>query len=418
MRERSLGALIPLILIIFIDSLGYMISIPVFLRLYTDHPHLFFNNTSTTLANTLFSLTMALGSFGYMLGAPLLGTWSDIWGRKKTLIFSLALSLLGFVLPIIGIATSTLIWIFIGRFIIGIASSSQSLAQTAIADFSKSKEKAWYFALVAIALTLSLLIGPTLGAYLSDPHFVKGFTETTPLLATLGLISFTLVLTLKFYRNTNDTAMNDEVLTFANFTRSLKSALVPTRIRLLFIIFFLYELGWSCYYQDISLYLTQNNHYSVTESAHFLAYTGIWMALGLIFLYKIMIRYFTLESLLNSSLAICTFSFFACTLPVNSFYQWIFVVPGAIAVGIIYPTIMTIISDNVDKNKQGCVLGFAAAAFSAPWCLSALFIGPLTNLSIYLPLLLAAFCFFCAMMFGYKITDAPYLVQEPHNAEN
>ncbi len=74
-----------------------------------------------------------------------------------------------------------------------------------------------------------------------------------------------------------------------------------------------------------------------------------------------MIRYFTLESLLNSSLAISILSFLAYTLTENLFYQRIFDVPRAVAVGMIYPSITTIISDIVDKNKQGCVLGFKAA---------------------------------------------------------
>lgn len=251
--KQPVRSLTPLILIIFIDSMGYMVSIPAFLRLFTEHSQSFIGNASPALANVLFSLSMAIGSFGYMLGAPLIGTWSDSWGRKRTLVFSLILSLIGFSLPIIGILGSSLLWIFVGRFIAGVASSSQSLAQTAIADISEGQEKAWYFAMVAIAMTLSLLIGPTIGAYLSDPKVLSWFTDTTPFFATIILTLITLILTLKLYNNTNTTDENDKLLTLANLPQTMKEALKPRRIRQLFIVFFLYELGWSFYYQDISL---------------------------------------------------------------------------------------------------------------------------------------------------------------------
>lgn len=402
--KQSLRAFVPLILIIFIDSIGYMVSIPAFLRLFTEHINAFTSQPSPAVSNLLFSLTMALGSFGYMFGAPLMGTWSDSWGRRNTLIFSLVLSLIGFSLPIIGIFTSSLMWIFIGRFIAGIASSSQSLAQTAIADISEGREKAWYFALVAIAMTLSLLIGPTLGAYLSDTEIVSWFTDVTPFFVTLLLILTTLILTMKLYTNTNNTSENEHVLSLASLKHTLKSALAPRKIQRLFIMFFLYQLGWSFFYQDICLYLSKQFDYSVTESAQFLAYTGAWMALGLIFLYKILLRYFSLNALLNWSFIFCSISFFACTFSDTSAYLWIFVVPGAIGVGIAYPTIMTIISDSVEKNKQGAILGLAAASFSAPWGISAILVGPLTTLSLTLPLIFATTCLFYTLVLSLKLS--------------
>lgn len=413
--NQQTRALLPLILIIFIDSMGYMVSIPAFLRLFTEHAQSMVGDTSPAVANILFSLSIATGSFGYMLGAPIIGTWSDSWGRKRTLVFALALSLVGFSLPIIGIYLGSLAWILVGRFIAGVASSSQSLAQTAIGDISVGKQKAWYFALVAIAMTLSLLIGPTVGAYLSDPNVVGWFNDTTPFYATLMLIFFTLLLTMQFYRNTHNPQENEKLLTLSNLTRTMREALASEKGSRLFMIFFLYELGWSFYYQDISLYLAQKYAYSVVSTSQFLAYTGVWMGLGLICGYKIITRYVSLNTLLTSSLIGCSFSFVACALAQDSANQWLCVIPGAIGVGMVYPTIMTLISDNVEKHKQGCVLGFAAAAFSAPWGISALLVGPLTNLSLSLPLILAAGSTIAALLLSFKHVKAPNLAATSTN---
>lgn len=404
--SRQTRSIIPLILIIFIDSLGYMVSIPAFLRLFTEHSQAIIGNGSPALANILFSLAIATGSFGYMLGAPIIGTWSDSWGRKRTLVFSLVLSMIGLSMPIIGIHYSSLTWILAGRFLAGIASSSQSLAQTAVADVSEGHQKAWYFALIALAMTVSLLIGPPIGAYLSDPTIVSWFNEGTPFYATLLLILFTLYLTVKSYNNTNHVDQNQQLINLSNLKLATKEAFAPGKIRRLFIIFFLYELGWSFYYQDISLYLIQKYHYSVTLSSQFLAYTGIWMALGLTFLYKMLTRRMRLESLLTWSLISCTLSFISCTFAQHAFLQWIFVVPGAIGVGMVYPTIMALISNSVEKHKQGSVLGFAAAAFSAPWGVSALLAGPLSNIALILPILIAALCLLGAYALSFKTSTA------------
>ena len=405
--NQQTRALLPLILIIFIDSIGYMVSIPAFLRLFTEHAQSIVGDTSPAMANILFSLSIATGSFGYMLGAPIIGTWSDSWGRKRTLVFALALSLVGFSLPIMGIYWGSLTWILIGRFIAGVASSSQSLAQTAIADISVGKQKAWYFALVAIAMTLSLLIGPTIGAYLSDPNFVGWFNDTTPFYATLMLIFFTLLLTMQFYHNTPNSRYNEKLFSLSNLMSTMREALASEKTSQLFLIFFLYELGWSFYYQDIPLYLTEKYAYSVVSTSQFLAYTGVWMGLGLTCGYKIITRYMSLHTLLTSSLVGCSFSFVTCALAQDSANQWLLVIPGAIGVGMVYPTIMTLISDNVEKNKQGCVLGFAAAAFSAPWGISALLIGPLTNVSLSIPLILAAGSTIAALLLSYKHVKVP-----------
>lgn len=412
LRNQQTRAFIPLLLIIFIDSLGHMLTIPVFLRLFTDQTSFFANDLTPAMQNILFSLGIAIGPFGYMIGAPIIGTWSDGWGRKPSLVFSLILSLVGFILPIIGIMYSSLSWIFLGRFIAGIASSSQSLAQTAVGDISKGKEKAWYFAIIAVAMTLSLLVGPTMGAYLSDNTIISWFSISTPLYATLLLILFTLVLTIFLFQTNQKSNDSEKLLTLTNFQLAIRDAFSAGKVRQLFFIFFLYELGWSFYYQDIALYLTQKFNYSVTSTSHFLAYTGIWMALGLSGLYKIVIRYMSLYSVLVWSLITCALSFTSCAFAHNPAHQWIFIVPGAIGVGMAYPTIMTLLSDSVDKEKQGWVLGFAAAAFSAPWGISALLVGPLSNINLTLPLIFSAGCLFWASGLSFAIAR-----RKPYSSE-
>ncbi len=166
--------LIPLFLLIFIDSLAYFIVIPALLRLYFNSDHSILPaNTSMIVRNMLYSATVALSSLAFIISSPIVGKLSDRFGRRITLFYALLAAFFGFLLPIIGILTGHLSLVLIGRFIAGASTSSQPVAQAAVSDFTTGKTKAFYFSLIAVAMTLAMVIGPIAGGYLSDPKLVS-----------------------------------------------------------------------------------------------------------------------------------------------------------------------------------------------------------------------------------------------------
>jgi len=77
MKNKSL---FPILLINFIGTLGFSIVIPFLVILVTN----FGGNA------LIYGLIGATYSFFQLIGAPLLGKWSDIYGRRKILILSQA----------------------------------------------------------------------------------------------------------------------------------------------------------------------------------------------------------------------------------------------------------------------------------------------------------------------------------------
>ena len=394
-KRNSLNkAIWPLLLIIFIDSLGYMLIIPVFLRIIIQTGDEFLlGPTSEAMRNVLFGVGLAIGPFAYTIGAPFLGTWSDKWGRKKTLLLSLMVSVIGFILPVIGLCTGSLALVFAGRALAGLASSSQPLAQAAVADISEGERKAFYFGMTALAMTLSLLVGPAMGGYLSDPSLVSWFSDATPFYATLVLLLIAIILLAVFYKETHVSDANKTYLTSKDVWWAIKEAFTNKQVRVLFLVLFLFELGWSFYYQDVSLFLTHQFNYSVNKVSTFMMFGGIWMALGLTLLYRMVIYYLSLTVTLISCLAIATLAILICAFSSAAWVQWVFMVPAAIATGMAYPTVLAMLSNRVSDQHQGWVLGVAAAVFAAPWGISGFASGPLTNINLYLPLQIAGFSF-------------------------
>ena len=108
--------------------------------------------------------------------APLLGNLSDRYGRRPVLLFSMLA--LGLDYLVMGVAPS-LVWLFVGRLIAGIAGATYAPAYAYIADVSPPEQRAQNFGLVGAAFGIGFILGPAVGGLLGTlgpraPFFVAG----------------------------------------------------------------------------------------------------------------------------------------------------------------------------------------------------------------------------------------------------
>ena len=97
--------------------------------------------------------------------APAIGGLSDRFGRRPVLIASLAM--LGVDYLITALAP-TIMWLFIGRFLSGIAGAAYPTANAYIADVSPPDKRAANFGLVGAAFGIGFVIGPAIGGLLGQ----------------------------------------------------------------------------------------------------------------------------------------------------------------------------------------------------------------------------------------------------------
>src|SRR5271165_3308956 len=109
------------------------------------------------------------GYFGFawatmqFLFSPVLGAWSDRFGRRPVIL----ISCLGLGLDYIFMALApTLRWLFVGRIISGITTSNVSTAFAYIADVTPAEERAKKYGLLGAAFGLGFVIGPAVGGLL------------------------------------------------------------------------------------------------------------------------------------------------------------------------------------------------------------------------------------------------------------
>jgi DHA1 family tetracycline resistance protein-like MFS transporter len=163
MKNRQ-AAIIFILVTVTLDILAMGLIIPVLPKLILD----FLGGVMTDTArwSGRFAVVFALMQFFF---SPLLGVLSDKFGRRPVIL----LSNLGLGLDYIVMAMApTLYWLFLGRLISGITTSSIPTAMAYISDVTPKEKRAGAFGMIGVAFGIGFILGPGLGGLLgkSDPR--------------------------------------------------------------------------------------------------------------------------------------------------------------------------------------------------------------------------------------------------------
>ncbi len=151
MKSRP-AAVIFILVTVTLDILAMGLIIPVLPKLILD----FLGGEMTDAAkwSARFAVVFALMQFIF---SPLLGVLSDRFGRRPIIL----LSNLGLGLDYIVMAMApTLSWLFLGRIISGITTSSIPTAMAYIADVTPKEKRAGAFGLIGVAFGVGFTFGP------------------------------------------------------------------------------------------------------------------------------------------------------------------------------------------------------------------------------------------------------------------
>jgi len=158
------NALAFIFITMLVDSIGLGLIIPVAPKIIAQLTHEDMSGAARWGGWLYF--VFALMQF---LCAPLIGNLSDRFGRRPVLIASLLA--LGIDYAITGLAP-TIAWLFIGRFLSGIAGASYTTAYAYIADITPPEKRAANFGITGAAFSVGFILGPALGGLLgqADPR--------------------------------------------------------------------------------------------------------------------------------------------------------------------------------------------------------------------------------------------------------
>ncbi|MDQ2929746.1 MAG: TCR/Tet family MFS transporter [Gemmatimonadota bacterium] len=171
MLRPSRAAFAFIFITVVLDMLALGIIVPVLPKLVIE-----FEGGDVAHAARIVGLFGFVWAASQFLASPAVGALSDRYGRRPVVL----LSNFGLGVDYLVMALApTVAWLFAGRIVSGITSSSYSTASAYIADVTHPDERAAKFGMLGAAFGLGFIIGPAVGGVLGDidlrlPFWVAG----------------------------------------------------------------------------------------------------------------------------------------------------------------------------------------------------------------------------------------------------
>lgn len=390
MKKLFQNPFIPLLLTIFIDLLGVGIVIPILAPLFLSPGSsilpMEYTYEQRTLLIGLISATYPIMQF---FGAPLLGSLSDRYGRKPTLILSLFGTFFGYILFGIGIIQHSLPLMFIGRAIDGFTGGNISIAQSAIADMTKPEERARNFGFIGMAFGLGFILGPYIGGKLVDPMIVSWFSNSTPYFFTAGLTLINILSLFLLFPETLKEKIKSPIGVMTGF-RNLRKAISMTTLRKLFLVSFLLTFGFNFFTQFFNPFLIQKFEVTPSQAGDIFAYMGLFVALFQGGLLPFLNKRFNSSQILNVSIFGISLAFLLLLLPNKLLGIYLILPILALFQGLTQPNVTALISNNAKENSQGDILGVNQSINSLAQAIPPIISGFIFSINISLPILVGA----------------------------
>lgn len=332
-------------IISFINSLSFTILIPI---IYLYGKQFGLNDFQTSLLFSIYSLSQ-------FFATPIIGKFSDRFGRKPLLILSLGGTVIASFMA--GTAT-TAATLFIARFLDGITGGNQSVAQAIISDVTTVENRARGFGILGAAFSLGFVLGPATSLLaqqfsLGASFLVAGALALIALLLTIFILPETIHHKAERGHNIFDIGLG-------NLIRGLT---IPKIGILLFINFFIGTTFTIFTYAFQPYFLNVLGQNSKSLTLMFLMF-GILGVLTQTWGVNILIRKFNLVGILFLSLFVRSASFFLMPIWPNIIYFIVVSIVYSLFNSLVQPMINTLISLNAEADDQGTVMGLNSSYLS------------------------------------------------------
>lgn len=294
------GPLLPLLTVNLVGAMGFSIVLPFLVFLVTRWG-----------GNALvYGVMGATYSAFQLVGAPVLGRWSDRVGRRKILLLSQAgtflswgILLVALFLPVTALAavespvlgrftlTLPLLVLFLARAADGLTGGNVSVANAYLADISDAGDRSANFGKMSAAANLGFILGPALAGLLG----ALGDGELYPVLAALAISGVAIWIIAFRLPESRPCALGRDPeppnlrKTFGQeqkpcFQVTEGAGLSPggafrlPGVGLLLVLYFLVFLGFNVFYIAFPVHAASGLSWSVTRTGVFFAVLGFFMA--------------------------------------------------------------------------------------------------------------------------------------------
>ncbi|WP_144371757.1 MFS transporter [Vogesella urethralis] len=181
--------LLAICLVALMSTAGVAMPYPILAPIFVDAPADGFNHFAGLPPKLLLGIALAANPLGILLGSSFIGALSDRLGRRRVLLATLTLTLLGYLLTAWALHMRWY-WLFaFARFLTGVTEGNVAVARAIVADLHPQLDRARSFAILNAVLYMGWLVGPMIGGFtlpLGEPvPFMIGALTLLPCLAIL-----------------------------------------------------------------------------------------------------------------------------------------------------------------------------------------------------------------------------------------
>jgi multidrug resistance protein len=351
MNSSKRSPLLPIFVVVLVDILGLTIILPLFpfyAEMFGASPAMFGVLVSTYAACQL-------------VAGPILGRISDRVGRKPVLYVSQLGTVVGFLI----LAFAHSLWmLFLGRIIDGLTAGNITVAQAYVSDVTEPQNRGKAFGLIGVAFGLGFLVGPGISGMLAG----YGLSRPIELAACLSLTSS--MITLFWLPNSKPIKAAGVQGREALFERKAwKIFFERGRLSALLLEFFIFTFMFALFTSGFALfserrYTWNGRPFGAREIGYVLSFMGF---LGVIIqggLLGRLIKKLGEERLVRFGFISCLVSYILLALLGGVPMLMVSLTIGAFGTGVLRPALTSLITQSVDRQKQGMVLGFSQSLSS------------------------------------------------------
>lgn len=356
-ESKAKRALFAVMLVVLFSSAGIALPYPVLAPIFLNEV-----NALTTFANIpskiLLGIILAIYPLGVILGSSVIGAASGIYGRKKTLIITLILTVVSYVLSAFAVMAENFLLFVLARFITGVFSGNISIAKAVAVDLSPTLDKTYTFNLVNATGYLGWLLGPLAGGLLA----IYGLDVIFYFAAFAIVVALICVAKLLQPDNLKKPTSTTKFSTLFASQNSF-ALLADKNIRRIFLIYLLATLGLNAYYEFYPVWLVEEFDFSSLSIGYITVVLTLFMTITSVFFVKQLKFLFGLKvgSIIGMLLMALLFALHPI-LSANSVWP-IYALTG-IAIAIFNGLLPVYISEQYADIEQGQLMGLITTTFS------------------------------------------------------
>jgi MFS transporter, DHA1 family, tetracycline resistance protein len=327
-----------LFLTILVNLIGFGIIIPL-LPFYAQR-----------FGASPFAIGLLFASFSaaQLVAAPVLGAWSDRWGRRPVLIGSLIGTAASFVV----LALADSLWVlFAARIVDGLSGGSITTARAYIADTTREEDRARAYGFLGAAFGLGFIIGPALGGAFSH------ISITAPIWVAAGVTVAAIVLAVVWLPETLH--RKDAVSTSP--WKALQDLGHRPHLRVLFGVDFVYWMSFAVYQTTFALFGAYRFGFDAAKTGYVLSAFGLLGVVVQAGMVGPIVRKIGERRTLTVGLLLTAIGWGGSALTYSLPVFVLLLIPGAMGIGLCNATLSALISHAAAPGEQGRVQGAAGA---------------------------------------------------------